>query len=345
MKESDDRELFKEFYHIITTGRKNNSYKFALARSILEFVKKNEIDIKENIKKNKDTPIHYSVFAEDFFRYYWHQVKFRIPQNYNSNSIPRAVKIVIEIYKKPQPEKFEMVDESVKKSAIKKILSCVFNKFDSKTSQVVPRFQTIMIGKEGIEKETFYKNDEPNKKILVNPIAMTFFIKNRVLLEKFVILEWAKFLDGIKTAPGIISKIEDPVLERSSLKPFERILKKHFKKCFYCNEELSKLPENVRIHVDHFIPRSYVGDDKMWNFVLTCSRCNTSKSDSLAVDFKSKFFKNRKDFKNKIPKLRKSLKDLDEKTWKKQITQIYDNCLDYGFTQIRKEGILRWKND
>lgn len=349
MNRKNDEEFQKVFFHIILTGRKSNSYKFALARSILNYVKNNENEIKKNIKNNDFTPISYEVFAEDFFQYYWHQYKAKIPQNFNSESIPRAVRIVKEIFKDeetPQPEKFSDVKDEIRKKAIKKILAEVFNKFDSKTSQVVPRFQNTMEGKQTIPRDIFYKNDEKNKRILINSQAMDFFIRNWILLEKFVILEWAKFLNSIESAPGIISNLEDPEYDRVSLKPFERILKKHFDRCFYCDEKLSDLPKDVKIHVDHFIPRSYVGNDAMWNLVLSCSRCNLSKSDSLAKDFKLKFFNNISDYQDKIPKLNTSIKNLNttEKKWKEKIQQIYDNCDKYGFTEISKASILKWKN-
>jgi len=347
MREEIGREFLKDFFNIITIGRKSNTYKFALARSILEFVKENESHLNQNIKENKNSMIKYSIFAEDFFRYYWHQEKSKIPQNFNSESLPRVVSIVKNVYKEsPQPEKYTMINEEIKKKAITLILNGVFGKYQNKTSQVVPRFQNIIIGKDTQEKETFYKNDEDNKRILINPDAARFFIHYRILLEKFVVLEWAKFLDNIRTAPGIISKIEDPVFDRTSLKPQEKILKRFFKNCFYCDRDLENLPENVKIHVDHFIPRSYIGEDDLWNLVLSCSECNLNKSDSLAIDFKEVFIKNKEFSKDKISELEKSLKNLDNGFgWVQEIKRMYDNCLDYGFQEINKEKILARKND
>ena len=46
--------------------------------------------------------------------------------------------------------------------------------------------------------------------------------------------------------------------------------------CFYCGKKLQK-----QIHVDHFIPWSFVKDDKLWNFVLTCPTCNIRKSNNI----------------------------------------------------------------
>jgi len=66
----ENHQFLKEFFNIVTIGRKSNTYKFALARSILEFVKENKPQIIQNIKEHNGTTINYSVFAEDFFRYY-----------------------------------------------------------------------------------------------------------------------------------------------------------------------------------------------------------------------------------------------------------------------------------
>ncbi len=46
---SEKPNYLTDFYSIITLGSKSNTYKFALARTILEFVKKNEDQISKNI--------------------------------------------------------------------------------------------------------------------------------------------------------------------------------------------------------------------------------------------------------------------------------------------------------
>ena len=46
------KDLLHDFIAIINLSSKNNTYKFALARSILDYVKKNEDQIIENIKNH-----------------------------------------------------------------------------------------------------------------------------------------------------------------------------------------------------------------------------------------------------------------------------------------------------
>lgn len=337
----ENQEFLKEFFNIIMLGKKSNTYKFALARSILEFVKKNETQIQVNIDDDRYTTIDYSMLADNFLRYYWYQEKSKIPQNFNADDLPHVIQILRKIFKDhSQPENFDMVPEELKEMAKKKILQKVFGKEHSKTSQVVPRFQNISVGKKTVKKETFYKNDEKNRRILVNPNAMKFFIHYRILLEKFVVLEWAKFLDSIRSSPGIVSKIEDPKFERKSLKPQEKVMKKYFETCFYCNEPLDRLT----VHVDHFIPFSYIFENELWNLVLSCSKCNLNKSDSLPMDFKDMLIEQKDKFRKKIPDLNKSLRKLDNGFgWKKEMERIYRNCLEYGFTEIGKAEILKRK--
>ena len=45
--------MLSDFRAIIRRGKKSNTYKFVLARSILEFVKNNESEIKKNIDERK----------------------------------------------------------------------------------------------------------------------------------------------------------------------------------------------------------------------------------------------------------------------------------------------------
>lgn len=49
-------------------------------------------------------------------------------------------------------------------------------------------------------------------------------------------------------------------------------------KCFYCGKPVTKRT----VHVDHFIPWSFIKDDNLWNFVLACPACNERKNDRLA---------------------------------------------------------------
>ena len=342
--EPEEQELLRQFISIITRGSKSNTYKFALARAILNFSgSKNAEFVEQCISTAKDIPISYSFLAEYFMKCYWYQEKFRIRQNFDPNKLPNIIQILREevFSKHSQPSDYDDLPVEIKENATKKVLHHVFGKEKQHTSQVVPRFQNIRQGNRSVKKEIFYINDEQNQRILVRPQAMEFFSKYRMLLDKFVVLEWSKFLENIRSTPGIVSKIEEPRFDRKSLKPSQKILEKFFYNCFYCgcSFEYPKLA----IHVDHFIPFSFLFNNELWNLVLACKNCNLNKSDSLSYDFFDDLIQRNNSFRNKIPPLDYSLRKMDNGNgWEIELERLYDNCTrDFGFAEISKEEILK----
>lgn len=154
-------------------------------------------------------------------------------------------------------------------------------------------------------------------------------------MYKAIILEWAKFLEKINRGlPMLIAKIEKEESQRGSLEGPYKTLRKYFDTCFYCDSPLS-LDRND-VHVDHFIPWSYIFEDEIWNLVLACENCNLRKNSSLyPVEFVEKIINRNMQYCNKIEGLEKSLLRLDtEREWKKVVNRHYQNCKDYGFTVV-----------
>lgn len=148
-----------------------------------------------------------------------------------------------------------------------------------------------------------------------------------------MILEWARFLEKINRGlPMLISKIEREETHRSSLVGPYKILRKYFYRCFYCGDLLSR--DRNTVHVDHFIPWSYIFEDELWNLVLACERCNLRKNSCLyPIEFVGRIVDRNQQYINKIEGLERSLLRLDtEGEWKKSISRYYQNCKDYGFT-------------
>lgn len=102
------------------------------------------------------------------------------------------------------------------------------------------------------------------------------------MIEKLNYYEWARYLEKVnvaESARNLLSKIDESS-RRENLSYYRDILFNEFEAhtCFYCGRRLVA----GKIHVDHFIPWSFIKDDNLWNFVLSCSRCNEKKSDRLA---------------------------------------------------------------
>jgi len=319
-----------EFYfnHILTKGRKDNTYKFSLARFLLDFARdSDETDIKNAIKNNSKITVPYTTIAKYFLKYYWHQeCKYKIRQNPHLEKPPLIIQIIHKVFgKKYIPDMFkEMPQDKIKKAESEITKKCF--------SEVIPRFQTIHEGRKFSGKTIFYEHDSFDHEIHIMPKALLFFKENHTFLLKAVLLEWAKFLEKLNILPRLILKIESDEIKRGTLKNYANILKPYFKNCFYCNKKL----EGQQIHVDHFIPWSYIFEDELWNFVLSCGVCNCEKLDSLASKkYAEKIIERNSTYGGKIPELKKSLNVLDSgKGWKKALKDHYENCKTYGFTIV-----------
>ena len=318
------------FNSILTKGRKDNTYKFALARFLIDYVyhRLEYTYIQTKLKNNESEVIEFATIAKSFLKYYWHQIcKYKIRQNYNMDRLPLVVQIIQDIFGKEYiPTRFEDIDGEKKARAEKEITRKCF-------TEVIHRFHTITGDVGGTGTEVFYTYNKNS--ISVKPEALRFFSENYTFLYKAIILEWAKFLERVNRGlPMLISKIEREEVFRNSLKKPYKILREHFETCFYCGNLLSS--DRKMIQVDHFIPWSYIFEDEIWNLVLACRCCNSKKNRSLPpVEFVERIIDRNEKYFNKINGLEKSLLRLDtEMEWKKAINRHYQNCKDYGFTVI-----------
>ena len=271
-------DLEQLFINIISKGKKDNTYKFALAKYLL--------DISKNSITQQDIIISYEDIAESFLQYYWVQeCKYKIKQDFKQNSQPMVITIIQKYcgkdYISQSYDKYFKNKQDIKKDIILDIeINCL--------RDVIPRFQPKECNKFYSHNHTVGKNGKKfkmpgkNKRtITLNVNTIKFFKNNYELLHKSLILEWAKFLEKTNFIPRLISKIENlGENKRSSLNKFKKILLQIDNKCFYCDKDLT----NEEIHIDHFIPWSYIFDDAIWNLVLSCSSCNLKKSDYLATE-------------------------------------------------------------
>jgi hypothetical protein len=321
-------DLARDFIGILTRGRKDNTYKFALARFLVDYSRrKNDLYISQKMADKEYEVIQYSSISKEFLKYYWHQIcRYKIKQNFNPEKLPLIVQIIQDTFGPDFiPEPFEDMDPQRVARAEAEITKKCF-------SEVIPRFQNLADGVRTVGRQSFYEYDR--KSISIRPEALSFFKRNHRLLTEAVILEWAKFLERINHGlPRLISKIEDPVPRRGSLEIYKRILRQGFDLCFYCGKPLA---QDARfVHADHFIPWSYVYEDELWNLVLSCSRCNLRKHSSLPpAEFIDKLVQSY-DAQN-TRELKKSLLRLDASgNHEDALNRYYQSCLDYGFSRVR----------
>lgn len=302
--------LWSYFQRILEKGNKSTTYKFALARFLVEYT-----------REHTKLTIKYDTIAEAFLEYYWYQERiFKIRQSFSKT--PYVIQIIREKFETKTLSRVRSPDKipaNVKNETICEIRRKVFGNGDF--GQVVPKFHTI----HGRKRSVFYDYDD--EKITLRPEALVFLHNHHAPLLKMIFLEWTIFLEKAnhmmpKLSAKIARKIDDS--GRAPTDTQKRILRAcaESKKCFYCDKILEGA--KTQIHYDHFIPWSFIYDTEIWNLVVSCQTCNTSKSDKLAPESCVAKLLARNE---KYPKLIENLGD----GWKSEIRKQYDGCRYYEF--------------
>lgn len=325
---TDERSLKETFISILTHGKKDNTYKFALARALIEYCRMNP-------SGTAAYDIPYSYFADKFLEYYWHQeCKYRIKQDFKTKSTPKVIQAIRRVFKDNSYGSFEMVNDEERQLGRDMIMKTVFGHARSKTSLVIPRFQNVSEGSGSTLKRLFYEYDDDVKIVRLRPETFEFFKNNHRILSMAVLSEWAKFLERInKSLPMLVAKIEQDEMHRESLVKYRKMYLEYASHCFYCGDKL----ETSHIQVDHFLPWSYIFEDQPWNLVLACSRCNLKKSASLPQeDFREEIIRRNSRYRGQIQELDRSLRIIDTRLgWEKEIENHYTTCKEYGFGTVR----------
>lgn len=263
---SEDR-IWSLFNYVFSDScKKRNTYKFGLIKALLDSVFSGEITAQG---------IHYSyeeLFGHFAYNYWNLVVKYNLRQMRKDgksefSKVELILKEAIKENKVLTNLEFESLDSNIKKKIIK---------------QVTAECKKFVIGAlyddfDGV----IYSFNLKESEIVLNPCVYDFMLKYKAELEKLNYYAWARFLEQINddnVLVRIIDKLELATPKREDLSVYREILRREFEEntCFYCGKKLGK-----KIHVDHFIPWSFVKDDKLWNFVLSCDKCNERKSNKL----------------------------------------------------------------
>lgn len=165
-----------------------------------------------------------------------------------------------------------------------------------------------------------YGFDKKRKVIWLNEKTYRFLTEYKSSLEKLNYYAWIIWIENIlrirdEDASNLATKLECSN-KRKSLERFkeELELKGEEPKCFYCDNKISF----CSCHLDHFIPWSFVHDDKIWNLVLSCSSCNTSKNDKIPDN-------------KYLLKIQTRNKALLKNSYKEELNRLYNAALHNGF--------------
>ena len=322
-------DLNRAFLYILDHGPKDNTYKFALARALLDYCR-DHADASDN-----PLEVSYEYFADKFMRYYFHQeYKFHIRQNFHPEKPPKAISILHASFGNKSPGNLDRLDKKKVDEVRNHFLAGIFGHARRKTSLVIPRFQNVRGQPLDSMSVVFYKYDDDAQVLTLKPEAFGFFKRNHAVLSKAVLAEWAKFLERINPSlPMLVAKIERDDARRGPLTKYRSLYLKHWCHCFYCMDRL----ERRYTHVDHLIPWSYLFDDNAWNLVLACRDCNLKKSSSLPQkEFRDDLIERNRGYYGIMGEIKSSLDMLDTgRGWELEIMGQYERCKDYGFGVTR----------
>lgn len=248
------------------SSRKRNTYKFGLIKSLLD-------NIFNGKRREEGVFYFYEELFERFAENYWNLVvKYDLRQmRKDGKSIYSKVETIFlnEIEIQPIIRSFEFcsIDECTREKIIAKLTA------ECKTCVVGALYEDF----DGV----IYSFDLKEKGLTLNYCIYDFLLKYKAEIEKLNYYSWARFLEQInddRVLLRVINKLELATPRRGDLTIYREILRREFQEdtCFYCGKRLQR-----KIHVDHFIPWSFVKDDKMWNFVLSCPNCNERKNNRI----------------------------------------------------------------
>lgn len=241
----------------------DTSYKFGFFKSILDSL----YNADENLVLTFDQLFY------KFTEIYWNLVlKYNLRQKAKTKdgketSLERVLKEAMDRQEIISDVSFEAVSDELK------IKICHKVKMKCKENVVGAMFRD--------SKDTLYSFSKKSEYIQLNPLVYQFMTKHKKILEKMNYFEWAKYLEKVNEESSTRNLLNnlDTITLRNDLSIYRRILFEEFEErtCFYCGKEL----KYGEIHVDHFIPWSFIKDDNLWNLVLSCPQCNLKKSDKL----------------------------------------------------------------
>lgn len=134
----------------------------------------------------------------------------------------------------------------------------------------------------------YYYEQLSNKtrQIRVNEEWASYLKKNEAIVRGWIQNELIQYLQKRNpTVPGIPFKIKPPEKRdlKSAMEFWRAIIQNHELKDVYTGKALNdeNFLELGKVHIDHFIPWSYLASDEIWNLTPTFAKINLSKSNQL----------------------------------------------------------------
>lgn len=267
------------------SAKHTTTYKYAFFKSLLDNIFNVDLDTMF---------LSYEDIAFRFTEVYWNLVlryklrQMRSPNMDKITSVEKSLFAFCDKYNfnysiKETVCPFESLNEGLQKEVVKKIYADV---------------RRFVLGAFcGDTEDQFYhfNKKDGSTGITLNSDVYRAFVKYKSVFERQNYFEWIKYMEEAnreEDSYALAVKL-DASTRRNNLSAYRQILTDFNQtKCFYCGKVLNSTSEDTT-PVDHFIPWSFVKDDKIWNFVLACPVCNSSKSNIIPAPKYFDFIKER----------------------------------------------------
>ena len=254
-----EQDLWRYVQQFLVHSKHTTTYKHILMKAILE-----------SLPETDDSGrVEFLVISRHVAKIYWNLViKYGLRQINSTKSdsgIEEMLKGIQREFQIPSDWHFDKIPQDVQGVIIRKT-NAVYKRY------VYGSFYSSFNG-------TIYSFDKKQEWIKLNPPYIVFLERYKRIIVNLTNYQLALFLEKFNESEKvehILDKVEF-VSMRQSLKEFYQLLIAYGdERCFYCHKPKKTL------HVDHFVPWSYVQNDMLWNFVFACPSCNSSKSNKLA---------------------------------------------------------------
>lgn len=258
-------------YEIVTKGRNTNSYKFALWRALASLAPDTD---EQNPKITKLD------LAPVFLKYFWPlEIKYHLRQGIDPNKDPVVMKLIRQRVAAGTIKEGEPLKDFQKRMPddCKQLVTIIAHgAFDD----VIPRFHTVHGSAIKPSIFTFSTNTgRSGEAIELTKGGREFLIDHRKLIDYVAVSGWVRFTEQFTSAPRLHDKIDGANVVRGAVSRWRDVLMAiQNGKCFYGDDHDMDHPE-----VDHVLPWSFVLEDKTWNLVAACRKCNNGKRDRLTT--------------------------------------------------------------
>lgn len=274
-----ENSFLNKFKKIIRECNYDNTYKMAMAKSIVEISLGN--DKQEGLVK-----IPLLDIARKYLKYYWNQtIFFDLVQGSNLKKQPiilQYTKELIASYYKlirtNKPIRFERVEKYIEDNLQNEYNECLEKIANGLSKDVAWRFTFI----DNVYNDDVYIFNKADKTIDINAINLLLLKANYEDLFDLIDYRWGLILETFNSSPKINKKvkiIDEQDIKRTDLSKFKKVLdmENPQRKCFICDEII----DDNDLSIDHVIPWSYLYSDDLWNLVYVHKSCNSSKSNRI----------------------------------------------------------------